>query len=138
VAQCERQKLPNCRSYIAGVETQTTFARSRGTQVVAVVFLKGLESSRRYEVQGQLVDPRGDRRARVVYVWDLPREVSPDFHLDVSFTWSFPSDPRAVSLGRWRIEIAVNGIVEGERTFEVIEEGTGSMTWAEEPLPESA
>ena len=119
VARCERLKEPRCGDRIAGIETRTTFALSPDTRVVSLVVLKGLEAGRRYEVRSRLFDPRGDIRARLTLAYDLPpRAPLPEgFDLNVHFDWNL----RNPELGRWRVEIAVNGNVEGERTFEVVE-----------------
>jgi hypothetical protein len=124
VARCEQLKEPRCRDRITGVETSTTFARSETTRIVTLVVLRGLEAGRRYDVRGRLFDPRGDTRARMTVAYDLPPSPLPEgFDLKVHFHWVV-SNPPSRDLGRWRVEVTVNGNVEGERTFEIVESGT--------------
>jgi hypothetical protein len=125
VEQCERQGYPGCRDRIIGVDTQTRFAPPRDTTVVVLITLGEVEPGRRYVVVYRLFDPKGEIRGRSMVVHDLPRRLPPNFVWRVHFTWS-QEEVRKWDRGRWRVEISINGVVEGDRTFEVVEWGAAT------------
>ena len=66
------------------------------------------------------MDPKGEVRARVTYVYDIPRTFPEAYLINIQFTYS-PVDPPNWELGRWQVEVTINGAAEGERTFEVVQ-----------------
>ena len=120
IAECERQGGVNCREYTELANFQTRFVRTQDDRVVTILILGGLESNRDYTVRYKLFDPKDGMRARLVYSCHIP----PSFPVNETITVHFnyvPPNPSTWQLGSWRIEIAVNGQVEGERTFEVVD-----------------
>jgi hypothetical protein len=96
--------------------------------------IKGVEPERRYTVGFRLFDPKGEMRARHTMFYDVPRHLQPSFEWQPHITWS-PQDPRNWDLGRWRVEIAVNGKVEATRTFEVVEWDPSTRHQLEQEAP---
>jgi len=120
IAECERQGGVNCRETTELTDFQTRFVRTQDDMVVAILILGGLESNRDYTLRYKLFDPNGDMRTRLVYSSHIP----PSFPVNGTITAHFnyvPPNPSTWQLGSWRIEIAVNGQVVGERTFEVVD-----------------
>jgi hypothetical protein len=120
IAQCEHQGWERCREFKKPADSRTYFVRTQDEQVFVFVKLGGLEPDRAYEVRFRLFDPEGNMRMRVSTPFHIPSGALPDFNLDFVFQWG-PPDPSTWQLGRWRVEVAVNGQVEGERTFEVVD-----------------
>jgi len=121
IAQCEQQGGGHCREDTVPANSRTKFVRTQEDTVWAFVSLGGLESERDYAVRLCLFDPEGNMRWRMIFSMHTPRVLPPNFTVTVNYSWS-PPDPAAWQLGKWRIEITVNGQVETERTFQVVDQ----------------
>jgi hypothetical protein len=117
VAACERSGGgTTCKERRTPGEPQDRFSRDANERVHVFVGLTDLESRRWYECTVRFFGPDGGVFARVT-----KRILSPDpVHPSQQLFFIFESPTRAMRPGRWRAEIAVNGEVEAERTFEVI------------------
>lgn len=121
IAQCERQGGgEGCQGRLVPANTRTDFVRTQDKEVFAMVTLGGVEPNRDYEVRFGLFDPDSNLRTRYTIPFHASKELPAEGHVHFNFSWA-PTDPNAWQLGRWRIEITVNGKVEGERTFNVVD-----------------
>jgi hypothetical protein len=120
IAQCEQQGGMHCRESTGPANSRTKFVRTQDDKLIAFVKLGGLEWNRDYAVRFRLFDPDGNMRSRSIFSQHIPSAFPPDGTLDFAFFWTAP-DPIAWQLGKWRVEIAVNGQVEVERTFLVVD-----------------
>ena len=121
VAQCERARLNGCLQSRTVGNDDVKFVRAEARQVAVEVKLRGVELDRDYTVRFRLFDPLGGLRAGAGLTLRSPREYQSGASLTYAFTWTPPTDRSEWPVGRWRIEIAVNDHVEGERFFEVVE-----------------
>jgi len=119
IAECERQGATHCRQPTELANVRTKFDRAQDDMVAGVVILGGLESNRDYTVRFKLFDPNGDTRMRATISVHIPPSFPAQGTIQPNFCW-VPPDPSTWQLGSWRVEVAVNGEVEGERTFEVV------------------
>jgi hypothetical protein len=117
VAACERSGGGTaCKERRTPGEPQDRFSRDANERVHVFVSLIDLEPRRWYECTVRFFGPDGGVFARVTKRIQSPDPVHPSHQL----FFIFESSARAMRPGRWRAEIAVNGEVEAERTFEVI------------------
>ena len=122
IAQCEALGLLNCGKNAEPVDDLRAFDRTKHSVVYTFIILSGLTANRSYEVGWTLLDPRGELQSRHSLSIETPRNWQYSYTLDIRRNW-FPTNPQTWALGRWRIEITVNGQLEAERTFEVIGSG---------------
>lgn len=120
-AQCEEQGGKHCREQTVLANTRTKFVRKQDDKLFAFVQLGGVKGNREYTVRFRLFDPDGNLRARANLSQHIPSPFPPDAFANYQFNWT-PPHPTAWQLGKWRIEIAVNGQVEVERTFLVVDQ----------------
>lgn len=121
IAQCEQQGGGHCREDTVPANSRTKFVRAQDDKLWAFVYIGGLEWNRDYAVRFRLFDPDRNLRARAIAQIHTPSTLPPDFTATFHFSWA-PPDPPRWQLGQWRIEIAVNGQVEVERTFLVVDQ----------------
>jgi hypothetical protein len=138
-AQCEQQGGIHCREDTVPVNSRTKFARPQDDKFCAFVKLGSIERNRDYAVRFRLFDPDSNIRVRSFYSQHIPSAFPLNATANFTFFWT-PPDPTAWQLGKWRIEIAVNGQVEIERTFKVIESKRPDKPTApfHTPVPEKA
>lgn len=120
IDQCKRQGGSNCGKKTTLANVLTNFVRAQDEKVVVYVQLGDLEAGRDYKVGCRWFDPEGNMLGRTTFDSHAPLGFQPDWHLDCWFFFT-PFDPSKMQLGRWRVEITVNGQVEGERTFKVVD-----------------
>jgi hypothetical protein len=117
VAECERMGGGTpCRDIRTPGEPQDRFSRDSNERVYVFVTLKNLEPRRSYECRARFFGPDGGVFARVTQRMLTSDRLPLSYELFVIFE----SGTRAMRPGRWKVEVAVNGEVEAERTFEVI------------------
>jgi hypothetical protein len=117
VASCERSGGgTSCKEHWVLGDPQDRFSRDANERLHVVVALTDLEPRRRYECTIRLFDPDGGLVARLTKRLQSPDSVHPKHRM----TFVFDSATGTMRPGRWKVEIAVNGDVEGERTFEVV------------------
>jgi len=121
IAQCEQKGGEHCREETGPANSRTKFVRTQDDTVWAFVYIGGLERDRDYTVRIRLFDPERNMRQRMITSMHTPTVLPPDFTVNFYFSWA-PPDPATWQLGKWRIEIAVNGQVEIERTFHVVDQ----------------
>jgi hypothetical protein len=117
IAQCERAGGKRCRESTRAVDARTTFVQGQDHEAIVLVILGGLEPNRLYEVSWRIFDPQGQLQARIA---SPPYHAPPDNHSMWSVNFWQTFDPAKLLVGRWRVEIAINGRVESERFFEVV------------------
>ena len=118
IAQCEADGEP-CDTDVDPVDDLRVFDRTLHSRVITFVSLSGLIANRTYEAGWTLFDPRGELQARFSSVFRAPANWPPSYSMDFRFFW-YPVSPETWAVGRWRIEITINGQLEAERSFEVI------------------
>ncbi len=111
------------------------FRRSQSGRVTALVILGGVQPDRSYEVSIRWFDPQGNLVKRLTMPLHIPSQFAPGYSADLWFHYAY-SDASQIPLGRWRVELIINGMVEGETSFQVeeeIEDSTvrvGNNLWA--------
>jgi hypothetical protein len=120
VAECQRKGEAHCGERLVPADSRTEFVRTQDKRIVSFVELGGVEPGRAYEVRFRLFDPAGNLRERATFSLHVPSSFPPNATLIYEYSWA-PQDPATWQLGRWRLEIAVNGQVESEGTFEVVD-----------------
>ncbi len=118
IAQCEAAGEP-CEADFNPVDDLRVFDRTIHSRVMTFITLSGLIANRTYEVGWTLFDPRGELQARSSSVIRAPANWPPSYTMVFRFFW-YPVSPETWAVGRWRIEITINGQLEAERSFEVI------------------
>ncbi len=117
VASCERSGGgTGCRERWTTGEPQDRFSRDANERLHVVVVLADLEPRRRYECSLRLFGPDGGMYVRATKRLESPQLI----HSSLRLTFVFESATGAMRPGRWKVEITVNGEVEGERMFEVV------------------
>jgi hypothetical protein len=117
VASCERSGGgTSCKERWVPGEPQERFSRDANERLHVIVALTDLEPRRRYECSIRLFGPDGGLAARLTKRLQSPDSVNPIHRL----TFIFDSATGSMRPARWKVEITVNGDVEGERTFEVV------------------
>ena len=122
IAQCEARGWSDCDKSVEPTDDLRVFDRTKHSAVHTIVILSELTANRSYEAGWKLFDPRGELQSRYSFSADTPASWQASYTLDFRFSWS-PINPQTWTLGRWRIEITVNGQLEAERSFEVIGSG---------------
>ena len=112
IAQCERAGIEHCREQPEPIDARTQFVQGQDKQGLIVVALQGLEPARTYEVQWRLFTPEGQLQARMA--------MPPNIASTPLVVYWFTINPSALLVGRWRVEIVVNGRMEAERFFEIV------------------
>src|SRR5262249_59943954 len=84
-------------------------------RVHVCVTLAVIESGSSYETRIRWFGPDGGVAARMT-----ERYITPQGFSGLSINLDFWADVKKLKPGRWRVEVAVNGEVEAERTFEGI------------------
>ena len=97
---------------------RTQFSRSRDERVFAYVTLGGLQPERDYECAARWMGPDGGVRARPARTFRTSAGIPSDFVFNCTFDWRLMGSSSEV--GRWRVEVAIKGQVDGERSFGVI------------------
>lgn len=118
IAMCEQMfgSEGHCRIDTTPGAELDRFTREEHERVYVFVVLRDLQPGRLYEVSSRWFGPDGGVTARASKRLTVPDSAKPSLSLDLQF-WSAL---RTMRPGRWRVEIAVNGEVEADRTFEVI------------------
>jgi hypothetical protein len=111
----------HCREKSVPVDPLTRFVRTQDKEFIAYVTLGGLEADRDYAISARWLDPRGNMAQRATGTIHTPLEFPPNFYLNYRLRFT-PSNPSTLELGRWRVEITVNGQVEGEHIFDVVDQ----------------
>lgn len=109
----------DCTSRTLPADDRTQFDRTVDDRVSTLVTLRGLQAGRTYEVKWILVDPDGNQRSFLSLPINVPSEWRINYELYYTFDWT-PPDPSSWQLGRWKIDILVNGTRELERFFMVV------------------
>lgn len=117
---CQRRGRKNCDVKRSAVEDLREFNRAAHSELIALVQLSGLQENRSYEVELKLYNPDSDLARRVAFSQSTSTAWHPSYALDYWFNWK-ASKPAWWWLGRWRIEVLVNGRLEAERSFHVVE-----------------
>ena len=120
IAQCERQRGPNCRSKMQISKRLKQFVRTQDKNIYVQVGLRGIEADRDYKVELLFFDPTDNVTVRGKITLKLPPNASPQQGANYNLTYRPPS-PTTLLLGQYRIQVSVNGQVEGVRTFEVVD-----------------
>ena len=118
IAECERQGYEHCREDRVPGASRTKFVREQHTEVIIYLNLGGLEADRDYDAQFRVFDPDGFVRAKISAPFHTPSGFTLDKQLNFGVHWS-PENPSTWQLGRWRVEVVINGRVEVERYFDV-------------------
>lgn len=116
VAACERSGWTGCGSRAIPGEPRDQFSRDEHERVHVFIVLADVEPGRSYEIRVRWLGPDGGVAARVTKRVFSPEPAPPGFTLTADF-WV---EVRTIRPGRWRVEVAVNGDVEADRTFEVV------------------
>lgn len=119
IASCEKQGFSRCHERRKPADSRTQFSRTRDERVFAHVTLGGLHPEQDYECAVRWIGPDGGVRARLARTLRTPAGIPQDFVYNCTFDWRLRDS--LTELGRWRVEIAINGQVEGDRSFEVTE-----------------
>jgi hypothetical protein len=119
IDSCEKQGFRNCHERKKPGDARTQFSRTKDDRVFAYVSMGGLRPERDYECAVRWIGPDGGVRARLARAFRTPAGLPQDFTYNCTFDWRLRGS--LSEIGRWRVEIAINGQVEGERSFEVIE-----------------
>jgi hypothetical protein len=112
---CERSGGGRCLSRSTPGEPRNRFFRGDDGQVYVYVHLVGLEGGRVYDLRVRWFGP--DRG--VTSVMRQVLHTPPKLHRNFSFSVHFSVPVSRMAVGRWQVEISINGEVESERTFEV-------------------
>jgi hypothetical protein len=134
VAACERSGGgTGCRERRTPGEPRDRYSRDENERVHVFVTVTDLQPRRWYECRVRFYGPDGGIFARLT-----KRVQAPDpLHASHELFFVFESATRSMRPGRWRVEIAVNDEVEGERTFEVVGSARAQDTPADPPGPTS-
>ena len=116
IAACEQSGETGCGSRAIPGEPREQFSQSENERVHIFVTLGDVEPGRSYEMRVRWFGPDGGVTARMTKRLFSPELALPGFVL----TGDFWLEVRTIRPGRWRVEIAVNGEVEADRTFEVV------------------
>jgi hypothetical protein len=116
VAACERSRGTRCGERATPGEARARFSRDENERVHVFVVLGDIEAGASYEIRVRWLGPDGGVAARMAMRLRTPE---PTLHA-ATLTADFWLDAKTMRPGRWRAEVAVNGEVEAERTFEVI------------------
>jgi hypothetical protein len=119
IEQCEKEGFRNCRERRITADSRTQFSRTRDERVFAMLTPGGLQPERDYECGVRWIGPDGGVRARIARTFRTGAGIPRDFRYDCTFDWALRGTRS--ELGRWRAEIMVNGQVETDIPFEVID-----------------
>jgi hypothetical protein len=120
IEACKKKGLSDCETNDEPVDNRSEFDRAIHGKVMTVVKLSALQANRLYKVDWKLFDPNGQLVSR--YSLSLPTSEGwdPSYSLNYQINWT-PPDQASWQLGRWRIDIFVNGQLETQRSFNVFE-----------------
>jgi hypothetical protein len=116
IAACGRSGETDCGSRAIPGDSRDRFSRDEHERVHVFIVLADVEWGRSYEVRVRWFGPDGGVSARFTKRALTPELAVPGYTLSADF-WVVTKTMRP---GRWRAEVAVNGEVEAERTFEVV------------------
>lgn len=117
-AWCRQQGGASCGEIWNPADLRTNFSRPRDEKIVVFVDLTGVEPDRRYEFRFRWFEPDGALRGRNSQFMHSPQVIPQKFTMFAGSELALgPKTPT----GRWRVEIAINGQVEGERLFEIVD-----------------
>ena len=138
IKQCEEVGGGHCNEHWKPIDNRVQLSRNKHEAVYTVIDLYGLQGNRTYTIEHRLYNPNDELQGRHSVVLHLPPSWELSDTQNTYFVWS-PADPATWPLGRWRIEIFVNGQLETERSFEVVGNGSAKIQVpASTVLPESA
>ena len=120
IIYCEQQGWENCDSSESPVDNRSEFSRTEHSEVNTLVQLSGVKANQSYTVEWKLYNPNGDLFRRYTLQQSTPTHWHSSYTLDYWFNWE-PIDQASWQLGRWRIELFVNGVLEVERSYDVVE-----------------
>ena len=119
INQCEELGGSHCNEIWEEIDNRNQFSRDKHENVYTVVHLSGLHANRTYTIEYRLYNPRDELQERHTVPLHMPPSWTLSDTQSTYFVWS-PVDPAAWPLGRWRVEIFVNGQLETERSFDVV------------------
>ena len=120
IAQCEAAGGVHCRADSDPADVRSQFVQGEDKRVITYMELRGLEPERDYEITWRLFDPEGQQVSRTYHVLHIPKGSKPKKAIHFSFPWVLPEAAKW-AIGRWRVEVTINGRVEGERTVDIVE-----------------
>jgi hypothetical protein len=109
--------LTSCGESAQPGDSRTQFSRARDDQALVFVQVQGVEPDRDYELTVRWFAPDGGLVGRVSQTVRAPARFPPAS--SIRFYPFMTLQNRA--LGRWRVQIAINGQDEGERSFKVVD-----------------
>ena len=120
IKQCEELGSLRCKETWQEIDNRNQFSRDEHEAVYTAIHFYGLRGNRTYTIVYRLYGPNDELQER----YTIPMHMPPSWPLaerrSIFFVW-FPVDPAIWPLGRWRVEVFVNGQLETERSFEVVE-----------------
>ena len=117
IAWCERQGMTRCAESPRPGDSRSEFSRTKDEEVLVLIRLRDVEAGREYEVTARWFDPEGGLRAWVSKAMRTPDPLPPNFTSNSTLNMKL----RDREIGRWHVEIIVNGLVLGARAFNVVE-----------------
>ena len=126
IKQCEEMGSPRCTESWQEVDNRSQFSRDKHENVYTVIHLSGLRRNHTYTIEYRLYDPNAELQARLTIALLMPPSWTLADTQSTYFVWS-PIDTANWMLGRWRVELLVNGQLETERSFNVVENGSAKL-----------
>jgi len=115
VAACERESRPHCTEFESVAAWRTTFSQAREAHILVLVRLTAVQPERDYECSTYWYGPDG-RLARRVST--IARTVESSGR---GVAWLSSAEPSKLAVGRWRVEVRVNGEAVDNLSFDVEE-----------------
>jgi len=116
IAACKQSGETDCETHAVPGEPRDQFSREEHERVHVFIILGDVEPQRSYEIQLRWFGPDGGMAARFTRRAITPSLAARGFTVTADY-WL---ETKAMRPGRWKAEIAVNGEVEAERTFDLV------------------
>lgn len=122
---CKTGGWGDCDTRTVPVDDRNEFDRTVDGGVNIFIELTGLQPDSIYRIELKVYNPNGDLTGRVSLSRSTPRIWQPLHAIQFLGHWA-PVNQASWQLGRWRIEVFVNGRLEVERSFDVVGDLAGS------------